>query len=344
MFGKSVYLSTFEGDKEQLRKENTALYFTSLHISEEFDENYRQRAEELFSILKEKNATVIADVSPKGLKNLKMESIQEFVAFVGNVIIRCDYGFTREEILALAKSVPVALNASTNDFELAKLLKAQGAKVYAIHNFYPRPETGLDEEFFRERNEALRQMGMEPAAFITGDGALRGPICEGLPTLEAHRYLPPYVQYALLRLQEGVSLIMTGDPQLSEVQSQMIERLEQDGILEIPVRVEEAYQDILDKVWTVRQDSPRWVARLLESREYSCFGTHIEPNNCVERPRGSITIDNERYLRYSGEIQVVKEDLPLCDKVNVIGEVLPEYLALLDLLKRGGKFRFISLQ
>lgn len=343
MFGKSVYLSTFQHTKDALKADNTKLYFTSLHISEEFDEQYETRVRELFGLLKEKQATVIADISPKGLKNLHMEHLGEFIEALGGSILRIDYGFSKEEILKAAEKVPIALNASTRDFELAAELQAIGAKVYAIHNFYPRPETGLDEEFFRERNEALWEMGMEPAAFMTGDGDLRGPIYEGLPTLESHRYQPPFVQYAQLKLREQVSMILVGDPNLSDEQERMIRRLEEDDILQIPVKLDVKYEKLLGRVWTVREDSPRWLARVKESREYSCFGERIEPENCMARPKGSITIDNEKYLRYSGEIQVIKEELPACEKVNVIGSVEPEYLGLLELLNRGRKFEFVNI-
>ncbi len=136
-------------------------------------------------------------------------------------------------------------------------------------------------------------------------------------------------------------MILVGDPNLSKHQGDMIKRLEEEDILQIPVKLDTKHEELLGRIWTVREDSPRWIARLKESREYSCFGKAIAPENCGARPKGSITIDNEKYLRYSGEIQVIKEDLPACEKVNVIGEVETEYLGLVELLTRGRKFEFV---
>ena len=49
------------------------------------------------------------------------------------------------------------------------------------------------------------------------------------------------------------------------------------------------------------------------------------------------------YGRYSGEIQLVRADLPADEKVNVIGEVPAEYDLLLDCIKRGKTFRMVKV-
>lgn len=56
----------------------------------------------------------------------------------------------------------------------------------------------------------LKEMGIKLAAFISGDRTRRGPLAKGLPTLEAHRDLPPYVQYHELtgkQVQAGETII-----------------------------------------------------------------------------------------------------------------------------------------
>jgi len=53
-------------------------------------------------------------------------------------------------------------------------------------------------------------------------------------------------------------------------------------------------------------------------------------------------MDNRAYLRYSGEIQIVRERLSADAKVNVIGVVPAEYLLLLKNLRNGGKLRFVA--
>src|SRR5699024_6834348 len=72
-----------------------------------------------------------------------------------------------------------------------------------------------------------------------------------------------------------------------------------------------------------RADSARDCFRSVESRQLACLGEgDITPYNCVERPAGTITIDNKKYLRYQGKIQITKSDLPADEKVNVIGRVI----------------------
>ena len=94
-------------------------------------------------------------------------------------------------------------------------------------------------------------------------------------------------------------------------------------------------------MFTCRIDSPKWLVRFQESRVYSCQGQMTEPHNCKARTRGALTIDNLRYGRYSGEIMLVRSDLPADHRVNVIGQVPENARLLLDLIGRGAKFTLV---
>lgn len=341
MFGKSIYLSDLEKNP-LIIEENVDLYFTSLHIAEEFSKDYAIRAKKMLDSLKEAGKKVMVDISSRGLENLGYSSLKEFVLDTGVYMVRCDFGITEEEMMSVAQICALAVNASTLDYQFAVRLKEAGAEVFAVHNFYPRPETGLDEDFFWERNQDLREKGIKIAAFITGDSRKRGPLMEGLPTLEAHRNLPPYLQYLQMTDKYQVDMVMVGDPALSEEQMRLIERKKCDNVISVPAVLDSEYEKLYEKVWTIRQDSPRWIARLQESRGYAAIGQRILPGRCEERMAGSITIDNEKYLRYSGEIQVVRESLKADERVNVIGRVQPRYEAVLGELNRGEKIVFVK--
>src|SRR5699024_1506552 len=74
-------------------------------------------------------------------------------------------------------------------------------------------------------------------------------------------------------------------------------------------------------------------------RHYAAIGEGgLKPENCVERLAGSITIDNDKYLRYQGEIQITVNDLPADEKVNVLGRVIDEDCPLLNKIKGNQKF------
>ncbi len=330
MFARSVYVSGFDG---RLPDDKCGIYFTSLHIAEEFGRDFPGKVQKLLKALKDSGRKVIADISPRTLTALGYDDLITFIFETGIDYLRFDFGFAPEEIIRASGYCGVAINASTCDADFIRQLKGE---VVAIHNFYPRPETGLDIGYFRKKNAMFRELGVKIAAFMTGDGYLRGPLHEGLPTLEYHRRLKPYVQYEMLKRE--VDFIIVADEGLSQYQSELIEKSESDGILRLPCTLDEKYSFLYDRKLTCRPDSPAWLCRVMESREYASAGEKVEAENCAERVFGSITIDNENYQRYSGEIQIMKINLPADSRVNVIGRIEPDYLPLLRYLERGAEF------
>ena len=342
--GYSLYLSTFAAQCPALRGQagTGAPVFLSLHISEEFDDSFCQRAEEACHALADMGFRIIADVSVKTVKQFGCADLTELAEKLRLWALRIDYGFSRQEIEAMAEKMPIVLNASTTTAEDAAAIAAKGNPVMAMHNFYPRPETGLDEDYLRETTENLRKAGLKVLAFIPGDTQKRGPVFEGLPTLEAHRKVLPSAAFADLVLNYGLEEIFVGDPGLSEKEIDRIHRFCREGILSIPCEIHENWHHLYDQVFTCRVDSPKWLVRFQESRVYSCQGQITEPCNCLQRTEGSLTIDNIRYGRYSGEIMLTRSCLPADDRVNVIGQVPENARLLLNLIGRGTKFTLVK--
>lgn len=341
--GFSLYLSTFAAQWPTLRgwAGTGAPVFLSLHISEEFDGTYCRRAEEICHFLADNGFRVIADVSVKTLQQFGCKDLTELAKALRLWALRIDYGFTPEEIGAMAEKMPIVLNASTTSPEDAARILSKGAEVFALHNFYPRPETGLDDEFLMETTRKLHAAGLKVQAFIPGDTNLRGPVFEGLPTLEAHRNVIPSAAFADLSLRFGMDEIFLADPGLSETEQQRIARFCSDGVLSVPAVLEPGYTHLYDKVFTCRIDSPKWLVRFQESRTYSCTGNAVEPGNCIPRQKGCITIDNVNYGRYTGEIQLIRTPLKADSRVNVIGAVPENAWLLLDCIRGGQKFALV---
>ena len=338
--GRSAYLTSFESQRPALERGagSASPLFLSLHISEEFSPDYCIRAEEICRWLREKGYRIIGDVSTKTVDQFGQPDLVGLAEAFGLWALRIDYGFSQAEIAALARRIPVVLNASTTSPDFAGELLRSGGLVMAMHNFYPRPETGLDDSFFRETTHALQAAGLRVLAFIPGDEELRGPLHLGLPTLERHRGLPPSVCFADLAVNFGIREIFVGDPGVSSRELQRIQRFCREGVLEIPALLEGEYTSLYGRVFTRRVDSPAGLIRFVESRTYSCFGGAVEPGKCEARRRGSVTLDNSRYGRYSGELQLTLRDLPADERVNVIGHVEERFLPLADCVQRGGSF------
>ena len=87
-----------------------------------------------------------------------------------------------------------------------------------------------------------------------------------------------------------------------------------------------------EAVYSVRQDSPQNTIRFSESREFASMGIPCEPQNTVARERGMLTVDNDRFGRYSGEVQLIKTDRPADERVNCIGKLTPESMQILPLI------------
>lgn len=341
--GLSLYLSSFSAQCSALRgwAGTGAPIFLSLHISEEFDPTFCQRAREVCRWLNDRDFRIIADVSTKTVAQFGCADLTELAERLGLWALRIDYGFSREQIGAMAEKMPIVLNASTITVEDARQIAGEGRQVFAMHNFYPRPKTGLDEDLLFDTTSNLQAAGLKVLAFIPGDTLRRGPLGEGLPTLEEHRNVLPSAAFADLCLRFHMDGVFVGDPGLSDTEGERIRRFCQENILSIPAELMPEYHFLYNKEFTCRVDSPKWLVRFRESREYSCPGEKIPPANCGPRDRGAITMDNELYGRYSGEIQMIRSQLKADSRVNVIGQVPENALLLMDRVKGGQKFTLV---
>lgn len=213
-------------------------------------------------------------------------------------------------------------------------------EVYAMHNFYPRPETALDKEQFKDLNNLLEEANIKTLAFIPGDLIKRGPIHEGLPTMEDHRNVSPYAAFIDFYTHYGVDYVFVGDGIINKAEEEYIQLFVKENIFTIPIQLNKSSKVLNNMEYTIRGDSPKGILRLQESREYATFGEHIEKENIEERAVGSVTIDNHLYKRYSGEIQILNKALPKDERVNIIGYIPKKYHLLLKNIPNYGRIKF----
>ena len=239
--GFSLYLSTFEKQRSSLDlwAGTGAPIFLSLHISEEFDATYCQRAREICHLLAVLGFRTIADVSVKTLQQFGCESLTELAKELKLWGLRIDYGFGAAQIGEMATQMPIVLNASTTSPDDARRIAAKGQEVFALHNFYPRPETGLDEDLLMQTTNRLKEAGLSVQCFIPGDTLIRGPLHEGLPTLEMHRHCLPSAAFVDLALRFGMDDIFLGDPGLSQKEQERIATFCKTGVICVPAKLDE---------------------------------------------------------------------------------------------------------
>lgn len=213
--GASAYLAhgplagpTFSAAAET----GATLAFTSLRIPEGSPAGARAAATAIVSAAASAGLSVVAHVSPN-TDRLLGDSPWAFLRSIGVARVRIDFGFSVPEILSIAAVLPIALNAST--LRAADLAPFADLDVELIHNFYPREWTGLALSSVAASVSVARQFGWRVGAFIAGDSVRRGPLGEGLPTVEQHRNMPPLFQ-AVALVDAGVDDVYVGDPELTD--------------------------------------------------------------------------------------------------------------------------------
>lgn len=329
MIGFSFYLSDPNAEERIRAAGNIGVKqaFTSLHIPEESGD-MAKKAQKLLNISKNLGIKVFADVSLHTMKHLGISRLQELAA-LGVYGIRLDDDLEGHDVRGLANTFYLSVNASTlTETELKRLLDMgiEQERLIGWHNYYPRKETGLSKKFFKKQNEMFKKYEIELAAFVPGNDEKRGPLFEGLPTLEDHRYASPY-QGAAELLMDGMDHIFIGDPGASAKLLDSLVSLDQNRMICLRIYS----NSIKSGAMKLRPDFSRDVLRFVDTRSTE----NIPPENTKDRPIGTVTMDNDLYGRYRGELQISLTDLPADEMVNVIGSVFEEDLPLLHIGEPG---------
>lgn len=323
--------------------------FTSLHIPEANYEKAVEEFKELARLCGSLDMNIIADISPRAFTYLGADMNNlKVLKDMGIYGVRVDFGFTPEEIASFTRNqygLKVEINASTVSKKFFKELDKYSPDynmLQACHNYYPRLNSGISLETFNKKNEMLKSYGLKVSAFVPSLINKRGPIFEGLPTLEIHRFLEPKVSAQELFML-GMDSVFFGDSIPTGKELKSVGVLSEE-IIELRVELFEpcsVERSIIFKECHVnRPDAAEDVVRSTDSRETLRKEDIINPFNNIDRKVGYITIDNKDYLRYCGELQICKKNLPMDKRVNVVGKVIEEDLCLLKYIEDETKFKF----
>lgn len=328
---------------EKVWDANFSYAFTSLHIPEEATPEMHEAQHDLLQSLRDLNVEVIADIGPRTLHDLKMASFEELKQYP-ITHLRVDYGFSIAEIAKIAEHFIIVLNPSTfvteDFFELLKLGVAK-ERLVACHNFYPKQLTGLSMKKVAESNQFFKYQGIKTMVFITGDGQRRGPIFDGLPTVEELRASPPLEAALILHDQAFADVVLIGDIDLTDESWEKMIALSH-GYVALPCTLDDDYSELYNKISHDRQDSSEAVIRTQESRIYASLGKWVAPVGAVDIAAGTILIGNENYARYSGELEIARISLPDETRKNKIGRIAPVSLPLLVYIHSGMGFMLVE--
>lgn len=347
--GISVYLSSPVQDIERTIEHGAAAgahyAFTSLHIPEDGGAAYADKVRQVLSLLSSRGISLIADVGPRTCDLLGLERIED-LRDLGLEYLRLDYGFSAQQVAELSGVFRIVVNASTVSSDEIASWREAGADVTrfaACHNFYPKPYTGLSLEDVARTNLRLAALGFEIMAFVPGDANVRGPVFEGLPTVETQRGRASKVALNMLELAHGADcdIVLVGDSDLSDAGWVQFAQVSA-GYVDVRCELEPGYDYLRGQIHHDRPDSSALIFRSQESR------TTLKPDAVpsdfgagLPRKAGSIAVSNSGYGRYEGELEIARVDLPGDERMNVAGHIAPEAMELLPFIKRGFGVRFV---
>lgn len=318
---------------ELLKNKKIDYVFISAHMPE-MKESFVEELDVLCKKAEELGIKIILDVSKPMMSKFTVPNIYA---------LRLDYGFTMDEIVEMCKQDKyiIELNASTLTKSKIEYLKNRGVdlnKLRISHNFYPKKYTGLTSEVVKKKNQEFHSLGMKVMVYIPSKVGFRPPMYEGLPTVENHRFLSLPAILSTIKYLEADEVFF-GDAYASSEELDYVKKFNF-NVPVIPVVLkegvsEEEKQLLINRVHYNRSDETEYF-----KRSSVRFNGSIRPFNTVERNKFDVTIDNEKFLRYQGEVCVMCKNIEADERVNVIGKALIDD-DVLKAIKPGKPFRFI---
>ncbi len=313
-----------------------------------------EEATQISAKAKELGMVPILEIWPKTFKEsgAKPSDLKPY-ADMGLSGLRLDWGFTPSEVAEMTRNkygLKIAINASDSfvDMFLEETIEAKAnlEQLLGWFNLYPHIDTGHSLEYVVERAKAFKKYGLKVNAMVAGQKHKVGPLCQGLPTVEKHRYLSPARAAEELFATKVIDTVFVADiasPEELEALGEVCSRYAIKLRVKLEPGVSEVERKILFEKGTIFGSPSPHINRydLADNVVRSTLfrGTKVTPHNTVERPKYSVTISNvTSLLRYSGDLHITKKDLPRDHKINVVGHVIEEDQNLVEMIGPGSWF------
>lgn len=276
--------------------------------------------------------------------------------------IRIDYGFSFTQIAQMTKHPSckkIIINASelydahnvlldtATAFEqgMKEFRDASGImeKLEVGHNMYPREGTGLSMSDLISRNAIFERYKITTCAFCnskTYEYTLFHAM-DGSPTIEEHREFSAYASAHELFVSDAVQSVFIADGFIQEKELASLSNLLQEDSIALRIHFYKSASKQEKQALLQGTHLNRGAAKVIRSMlvRSKCA---LPPQNCVTRNAYDVTIDNELYERYFGEIQILLQPRKPNERVNVVARLDEEDIVLLQYLKAGKTFHFVE--
>lgn len=298
---------------------------------------------------------VTVDIDPALFKQLEISyDSLAFFKDLGATVIRLDLGFTGAEEAMMTRNeyglkIEINMSSGTNYVDNIMSYSPNTDNLLGSHNFYPMQYSGLSLEHFKKCTKKFKKYDLHTLAFVNSQKATYGPwdYQDGLVTLEMHRNLPIETQVKHLRLIGGIDDISIGNAYASE--NELVAMSQAFFSLELQIKAIESSNIteferscLFNIIHTYRGDQSDYLIRSSKTRNlYN--QTDIPPHNTHDTQRGDISLGNNFFGQYRGELQITLRELENGGQANKIGYIAKEELFLLDEIKPWSSFSFVSI-
>ncbi len=325
--------------------------FTCLLSVNDSKANIKKEFKKIISHARKLNMEVILDIAPRVFKDLGISYDDlGFFAELEATGIRLDEGFDglKEAQMTYNKyDLDIEINMSSGTKYVDNILSfnPNKKKLIGCHNFYPMQYSGLSLEHFTKTSLQYKELGIRSAAFVSSNSADHGPwpvMDKGLCTLEMHRGLPITTQVKHHLMMQLVDDIIIANAFASEEELKAISEIKEPTFdiewVSKPTKIEKDI--VLNEPHVNRGDLSEYLIRSTQSRiKYK--NEQFKPKNNLEKiEKGYITIGNDNFGQYKGELHLVKKDhIDENKRKNIVAKIVDHELFLLDYLKPWSVFK-----
>ncbi len=326
--------------------------FTCLLSAEGSREEIKKDFHEIITTATKKGMEVVLDIAPSIFTKLNISYDDlSFFKELGATGIRLDEGFdglkeSQMTFNSLNLDIEINMSSGTKYVDNIISFAPDKNKLIGCHNFYPMEYSGLSLETFSYTSKQFRDLRIRSAAFVSSNSAKHGPwpVMDGLCTLEMHRKMPITTQVKHLMMLDLVDDIIIANAFASEAELKSISELS--NIIPLDIKFDKSATAIdkkivLDELHFNRGDTSDYLIRSTQSRvKYK--DEDFQPANIKKQiSKGSITIGNNNFGQYKGELHLVKKDhLDEMGRKNIVAQIADHDLFLLDFIKPWSKFSF----